>query len=347
MKNIRRSKRMNTKRWVALIAAVVLIVFSIGLNAMMAIFKTNFFNSFDAVLPMPGEIVMNESVVEPGDWEKRIALLTVNGTIQDVGSGDVWTKVDYDHQMFMNQLDIILADESVQAVVLAVNSPGGGVIESAAIHEKLLEIKEQRQIPIYVSMGTMAASGGYYIAAPSDKIFALKETITGSIGVIMQGINYSELAEKLGVKFETIKSGPHKDMFGGSRETSPEERAMLQEMIDEMYEEFVDVVEAGRGMSEADVKKVADGRILGGTQALKAGLVDEIGTLNDTIAAIRADYDLQDAELFEYTKEDESLAAIFGMKVGSMFGPSVEERFLTRILTTHNAPRAMYLYGDF
>ncbi|WP_042474629.1 signal peptide peptidase SppA [Bacillus ndiopicus] len=338
---------MNTKRWVALIAATVLLVFSIGLNAILALFKTDFLNSFDTMLPMSGAVVVNENVVEPGDWDKRIALLTVSGTIQDLGSGNGWTQVEYDHQMFMQQLDTILMDESVQAVVLAVNSPGGGVIESAEIHKKLLEIKEQRQIPIYVSMGTMAASGGYYIAAPSDKIFALKETITGSIGVIMQGINYSELAEKLGVKFETIKSGPHKDMFGGSRETSPEERAMLQEMIDEMYEEFVDVVEAGRGMSEADVKKVADGRILGGSQALKAGLVDEIGTLDDTIAAIRADFSLEDAELFEYAKQDESFAALFGMKVGSMFGPSVEERFLTRVLTTHNAPRAMYLYGDF
>ncbi|WP_342472189.1 signal peptide peptidase SppA [Metasolibacillus sp. FSL H7-0170] len=338
---------MNTKRWVALIAAVVLLVFSIGLNAIMALFKTDFLSSFDAMLPMSGAVVVNESVLEPGDWEKRIALLSVNGTIQDLGAGNAWTQVEYDHQTFMQQLDIILMDESVQAVVLAVNSPGGGVIESAAIHEKLLEIKKERQIPIYVSMGSMAASGGYYIAAPSDKIFALKETITGSIGVIMQGINYSELAEKLGVKFETIKSGPHKDMFGGSRETSAEERAMLQEMIDEMYEEFVDIVEAGRGMSEADVKKVADGRILGGSQALKAGLVDEIGTLEDTIAAIRTDYNLEDAELFEYAREGDSFAALFGMKVGSMFGPSVEERFLTRILTTHNAPRAMYLYGDF
>ncbi|WP_107838068.1 signal peptide peptidase SppA [Metasolibacillus meyeri] len=338
---------MNTKRWVALVAAAVLIAFSMGLNAMMAIFKTNFLHSFDTVLPMSGDIVINESVLEHGDGNKRIALLTVNGTIQDLGSGNAWTQVEYDHQLFMNQLEIILVDESIQAVVLAVNSPGGGVIESAAIHKKLLEIKEQRQIPIYVSMGTMAASGGYYIAAPSDKIFALKETITGSIGVIMQGINYSELAEKLGVKFETIKSGPHKDMFGGSRETSEEELAMLQEMIDEMYEEFVDIVEAGRGMSEADVKKVADGRILGGTQALKAGLVDEIGTLDDTIASIRADFDLEEAELFEYAKPEDSLAALFGMKVGSMFGPSLEERFLTRILTTHNAPRAMYLYGDF
>lgn len=338
---------MNTKRWIALVTAVVLIAFSIGLNALMALFKTDFLTSFDSMLPMPGEAMVYENILEPGEYDKRIALLSVNGAIQDVGQGTAWAPLEYDHTLFMQQLDGILADESVQGIVLAVNSPGGGVIESAAIHAKLLEIKEQRQIPIYVSMGTMAASGGYYISAPSDKIFAMKETITGSIGVIMQGINYSELAEKVGVKFETIKSGPHKDMFGGSRQTTDEERAMLQEMIDEMYEEFVDVVEEGRGMTEAQVKKVADGRILGGTQALKAGLVDEIGVLDDAIAALRADYQLEDAELFEYARENDSLASLFGMKVGAMFGPSAEEQFLSRILTTHNAPRAMYLYGEF
>ena len=186
----------------------------------------------------------------------------------------------------------------MKGVVLEVNSPGGVVIESAEIHEKLVQIKEQREIPIYVSMGTYAASGGYYIAAPADKIFAQKETITGSIGVIMQAINYEELAEKVGIKFETIKSGQHKDMLGGSRASTEEEKAMLQEIINESYEDFVDVIEQGRGMTEAQVKTVADGRILGGTQAVRAGLVDDIGKLEDAIAALRADYGLEDGELF-------------------------------------------------
>ena len=108
----------------------------------------------------------------------------------------MWQPVAYDHQFFLEQLDNILYDESIQGVVLSVNSPGGGVKESADIYKKLLKIKEERQIPIYVSMDSMAASGGYYISAPADKIFAHRDTITGSIGVIMQSINYQELAEK-------------------------------------------------------------------------------------------------------------------------------------------------------
>ena len=239
---------MNTKRVVALIIAAVLLFFSIGINTIITIFKTDFFSGF-------GESLTYESVIESGDFSNRIAHLTVNGVIQDVGEPSIWETVEYNHQAFMEQLDAVLEDDTVKAVLLSVNSPGGGVIESAEIHEKLVQIKEEKQIPIYVSMGSMAASGGYYIAAPADKIFAQRETITGSIGVIMQSYNYAQLAEKVGIEFETIKSGEHKDMLGGSRPTSEEELAMVQEMIDEMYEEFVDVIEVGRGMSEAEIKK--------------------------------------------------------------------------------------------
>lgn len=335
---------MNTKRWLALGAAVVLIVFSFGLNTIISIFKTDFFSSFDSLTTT--EQTMIETVVEPGDMGSRIALLSVDGTIQDVGSSTPFSTIEYDHQNFLAQLETIINDQSIQAVVLYVNSPGGGVIESADIHEKLVEIKEQRNIPIYVSMGSYAASGGYYISAPADKIFAHKETITGSIGVIMQSYNFSELAGKLGIEFETIKSGEHKDMFGGTRPTTAEEKAMLQEMINESYEDFVDVIEQGRGMSEADVKKVADGRIMGGTQAIKAGFVDEIGGIEDAIAAVRADYGLEDAEIFEYESNFGDLTSMLGLKISSFFGPSPEQQFLTKLMSSNDGPRMMYLYGE-
>lgn len=336
---------MNTKRWLALGAAVVLIIFSIGLNTVISIFKTDFFSNFDSLTGT--EQTMIETVIEPGDIGNRIALLSVDGTIQDVGSSTPFTAVEYDHQNFLAQLEAILNDQTIQAVVLYVNSPGGGVIESAEIYEKLIEIKEQRNIPIYVSMGSYAASGGYYISSPADKIFAHKETITGSIGVIMQSYNFSELASNLGIEFETIKSGAHKDMFGGTRPTTAEEKAMVQEMINESYEEFVDVIEKGRGMSEADVKKVADGRIMGGSQALKAGFVDEIGGLEDTIAAVRSDFGLEDAEVFEYESNFGGLTSMLGMKVSSFFGPSPEQQFLTKLMSSNSGPRMMYLYGEY
>ena len=337
---------MNTKRWIALIAAAVLLLFSIGLNAVMAIFKADFTSGFESILA-DDTLLLDEVVLEGGDFDSRIAYLEVSGTIMDTGTGSYLEPVEYNHQAFLSNLDSILNDDTVKGIVLHVDSPGGGVIESAEIHEKLVQIKEQRDIPMYVTMGSYAASGGYYIAAPGDKIYAQKETITGSIGVIMQGINYEQLAEKVGIEFETIKSGAHKDMFGGSRASTPEEKAMLQEMIDESYEDFVDIVEQGRNMTEAEVKKVADGRILGGTQAIKAGLVDEIGDTEDAIAALRADFNLEDAELFEFQNTNDSWMSMLGVKVGSLFGPSQEEMLLSKVLSTSNSPRMMYLYGEF
>lgn len=336
---------MNTKRWLALGAAVILLVFSIGLNTVISIFKTDFFSSFDSLTTTEQTNV--ETVVEEGSYDERIALLSVDGTIQDVGSSTPFTPVSYDHQNFLSQLDNILNDQSIKGIVLYVNSPGGGVIESAEIHEKLVEIKEQRNIPIYVSMGSYAASGGYYISAPADKIYAHNETITGSIGVIMQSYNFAELASNIGIEFETIKSGAHKDMFGGTRPTTAEEKAMVQEMIDDSYESFVDVIEQGRGMTEAQVKKVADGRILGGTQALEAGFVDEIGGLDDAIASIRADHGLENAQVFEYQSSFGDLTSLLGVKISSFFGPSMEEQLLTKVMSSNSGPRMMYLYGEY
>lgn len=336
---------MNTKRVVALIIAAVLLFFSIGINTIITVFKTDFFSSFENVLGT--ETLTYENVIEKGDFTNRIAHLTVDGVIQDVGEPSIWETVDYNHKLFMEQLDAVLEDDTVKAVLLSVNTPGGGVIESEEIYQKLLKIKEEKQIPIYVSMGSMAASGGYYISAPADKIFAQRETITGSIGVIMQSINYGKLAEKVGIEYETIKSGEHKDMFGGVRPSTDEELAMLQEMIDESYEHFVDIIEKGRNLSEADVKKVADGRVLGGTQAIKAGLVDEIGNEEATINALRADFGLEEAELFEYTMDTGNWASLLGVKIGSLFSPSAETQLLSKVISSTNSPRMMYLYGEY
>lgn len=338
---------MNVKRWAAIIVAVVVLGFSLGLNTVISVATSDFITNIgDFEQTLVPELEKNEVVLEEGNVDKRIAYLQVDGTIQDVGSSSVWETLAYDHQAFLNQLEYILNDKTVAGIVLMVNSPGGGVIESADIHDKILEIKETKDIPIYVSMGSLAASGGYYISAPADKIFAHRETITGSIGVIMQSLNYKELAEKVGIKYETFKSGEHKDMLNPTRDVTVEERAMLQEMIDESYEEFVNIVEEGRGMSEVDVKKVADGRVLSGSQAIKAGLVDELADKEEVIAKLRTDYGLEDAELFEYGYATESWQSLLGMKFGSLFGPSAEEQMLVKLMSEYGSPKMMYLYGE-
>lgn len=336
---------MNTKRWIALGAAALLLGISLVVNMASLAFSNNWSSSFEEMLAIP-ESEFTETILEEGNMDEKIAVLTVDGVIQDTGSANsLFGAVGYDHQFFMNQLQMIKEDESVKAVVLQVNSPGGGVVESAQIYDKIVEIQEEVGVPFYVSMGSMAASGGYYISAPADKIFVNKETLTGSIGVIMESINYGDLAEKYGIDFVTIKTGPYKDIMSPTRDMTEDERAMLQEMINDSYESFVDIIEDGRGMTEAEVKAVADGRIMNGRQAIEAGLADETGYLEDVIAAVRTDFDLSNAQVIEYGYSQD-LASLFSLKAQSLFGGNIENQLIGKLLSDYHAPRMMYIYGE-
>lgn len=171
------------------------------------------------------------------------------------------------------------ADPSVKAVVLRVDSPGGGVVGSDEIHQQMLAMTK----PVVVSMGDLAASGGYYVAAPADEIFANPNTLTGSIGVISQFIHFGQLLEEYGVDVTTIKSGKFKDEGSPFRAMSEEEIAIWQSIINDAYEDFVQIVVDGREMPLSEVKELADGRVYTGEQALELGLVDQLGNLPDAI----------------------------------------------------------------
>ncbi|WKA52315.1 signal peptide peptidase SppA [Planococcus liqunii] len=336
---------MNTKRWIALIAAAAILVISLVINSAFAIFQSTLGTSMDEFLAV-SEATVSEQIVEDGDFDKRIAVLNVEGTIQDTGeAASLLGGTGYNHDLFMEQLEQVKNDDSIKAVMLKVNSPGGGVVESAQIHDKITEIQEETKKPFYVSMGAVAASGGYYISAPADKIFVNRETMTGSLGVIMQTVNYGELAKKYGVDFVTIKSGPFKDIGSPTREMTADEQALLQEMLDDSYEAFVDVIEDGRGMSEEQVKKVADGRIMNGRQAVEAKLADDFGFEEDVLAALRTDYDLKGAQVIEYGA-DQGIGSLFSMKLGSLFGNDMESKLIAKLLTDNSAPRMMYMYGE-
>lgn len=176
----------------------------------------------------------------------------------------------------------------VKAIVVRIDSPGGAVAPTQEIFEEIQRLKKQK--PIIASMGGMATSGGYYIAAACDKIVANPGTLTGSIGVIMQLMNVEELMKKVGVKGINVKSGVNKDLGSPFQAISPEGREILQTLVDNVYGQFVAAVAKGRGMSEAQVRKLADGRVYSGAQAKELGLVDQFGTLEDAIelAAKRA-----------------------------------------------------------
>nr|HID14326.1 signal peptide peptidase SppA [Anaerolineae bacterium] len=172
------------------------------------------------------------------------------------------------------------ADPSIKAVVVRVNSPGGSVVASDEIYHALLEFEK----PVVVSMGEVAASGGYYIACGSDYIVAHPDTLTGSIGVISQFLNVEELLDEIGVDVVVITSGPHKDIGSPFREMTEEEQALWEGIIDEIYEGFVELVAQARGLPLEEVRALADGSIYTGRQALELGLVDEVGTLDDAVA---------------------------------------------------------------
>lgn len=336
---------MNGKRWAALGIAAALFFVSIVINFLSAFaFKgveTDITDFFAAA-----ELPFTEEIIEEGNELKKIAVLDVDGVIQDTGDAEsLLQSTGYNHQAFMEKLEYIKDDDTVKGMIIKVNSPGGGVVESAEIHDKLVEIQKETKKPVYISMGSMAASGGYYISAPAKKIYASEETLTGSLGVIMQGINYEGLADKYGVDFVTIKSGPFKDIMSPTREMTEEERQILQQMIDNSYQGFVKVISEGRHMTEERVKQLADGRIYDGRQALDSGLIDGFGYIDDVIEQMKKDEKLKDAKVVRYT-DVLGFGSLFSMKLQNILSGDNEMTGLMQMLARPNSPRLMYLYAE-
>jgi protease IV len=182
----------------------------------------------------------------------------------------------------VTRLDKIRKDPLIKAVVLRINTPGGSVGATQEICEEIEKIKQSGK-KVVASMGDVAASGGYYVATTADKIMANPGTITGSIGVIAEMGNVEELFKKIGVKIEVIKSGKHKDIGSPVRQMTQEERKMLQDLINNAYEQFIAAVVKGRNMPYEKVKQLADGSIYTGQQAKDNGLIDELGNLEDAV----------------------------------------------------------------
>lgn len=337
---------MNGKRWAALGIAAVIFVFSIIFNVATNLASNNFSSFSDEFLAAADEEFLENIIVE-GKGTDKILVLHVDGVIQDTGEDvtSFFQTAGYQHRSFLKMIEQAEEDSSVKGIILKVNSPGGGVVESAEIHKKLNDYKEATKKPIYVSMGAMAASGGYYISAPADKIYATPDTMTGSLGVIMQGINYSGLAEKYGVKFETIKSGPYKDIMSASREMTDDERKIMQDMVDNAYQGFVDVIASGRNMNEARVREIADGRIYDGRQAKELDLIDELGFFEDTIEGMKKDHNLENASVVEYSA-NYGFGSLFTMSAKKLFAEDIEMATLVHLLSQPNSPRMMYLYAE-
>ena len=236
----------------------------------------------------------------------------------------------------VRQLKRAEEDGDVKAIVLRVDSPGGGVVASDEIYAQILEMEK----PILVSMGTLAASGGYYISAPTTEIWANRHTLTGSIGVIVQFINAEELIDKYGIDVTTIKTGSNKDTGSLFRNMTEEEIAIWQEIATESYDVFVQIVADGRGLDEAKVRELADGRVYTGMQALELGLVDNLGNLDDVIDRAAELTGLGDEpRIIEY----DQVPSPFGGLFGAFNRPSPVEE-VRDLLQLNAAPVPMYLY---
>ncbi len=206
---------------------------------------------------------------------ERIALVRIEGPILDSRST-------------VQEMEMYGDDPLVKAIVLRIDSPGGGVVPSQEIYRAVQRVRQEKQKTVVTSMGTLAASGGYYIAVASDHILANPGTLTGSIGVIMQLANLEDLMDKIGVKNFVIKSGRYKDVGSPFRTMMDDDRELLQSVMDDAHRQFIDAVAEGRSLDVADVEALADGRVLTGQQAKDSLLVDELGDLHDAVTLAAA-----------------------------------------------------------
>lgn len=224
-----------------------------------------------------------------------IGVIHIEGTISEDAGGT------YNHQYLLNAIDAMMADSENKGLVLYLDTPGGSVFASDELYFKIREYQEKTERPVYASMQSMAASGGYYVSAPCDKIVANRNCWTGSIGVTL-GTMYdvSELLDNLGIKTNTITSGANKAMGSSVEPMSKEQREIFQSLVDEAYEQFVGIVAEGRNMKAETVKKLADGRIYTAKQALDNGLIDQIGTFEEAVADMKTEYQLTDCAVEDF-----------------------------------------------
>ena len=267
-------------------------------------------------------IVTAIAAAVPSTWKGKamgkqkdgyVAVIRIDGAIyggqetESVFNGSSGTS----SEEIMRQLQAARLDPQAKAVLLRINSPGGSTGATQEIAEEMDKLRNAKK-PIVVSMGDMCCSAGYWLASKGNYIFASPATMTGSIGVYMEYNNIQELMDKLGVKSDKIKSGEHKDILSMYRPMTEEERAMLQGMVDDIYDQFVQVVADGRNMEEARVKAIADGRILTGKQAQDLGLVDAMGNYYDALnyAASSGGIEAERVPVKSYTQNGVSLRGI-------------------------------------
>ena len=287
--------------------------------------------------------ILVPTILIPRTAAGKIAVIPLNGTIT-TGDSSLFSGSTITPDLVRNYLAKAESDKAVKAIVFHIESPGGEIAPCQEILWEIERVKETK--PIVVSMGGTAASGGYYISTKANKIVALPTTLTGSIGVISAIPNIEGFLEKLGIQIEIFKGGKYKDMYQGLRELTPEEEEIMQGVVDEYYEQFIDVVVEGRGLSEEEVRNLATGQLYPGTKAKELGLVDELGDL-DTAIDLAAELAGIEAAIVEYYQPPKlTLWSLLGFANAiqvRLSGLSAQDIILLEILS-HNYPQPLFLY---
>jgi protease-4 len=255
------------------------------------------------IVPIPADQTLKEQILYRGQglFPDKVAIVDLNGPLINDRRPSLFGESEQVVSLFTEKLQRAAGDSRVKAVVLRINSPGGTVTASDLIHDEILRFRQRTGKKVIAMLMDVAASGGYYAACAADQIIAQPTSVTGSIGVVVMLPELAGLMDKVGVRVNVIKSGELKDAGSPFREMKPAERQYFEQLMNDFYERFIAVVDAGREGLDADqVRELADGRVFTADQALKAGLIDRIGTLHDAIAAAREAAGLKDAHVIIY-----------------------------------------------
>jgi protease IV len=261
---------------------------------------------------------LEEETLE-GEGRAKILLVDVSNVSTDQPKRHAFGLIEEESTVarIKAELDKAKDDDRVKAILLRIDSPGGGVTASDELYGEIVRFKKEHGVPVIATLGDVAASGGYYVACAADRIVAHPTTVTGSIGVILLNLNLEGLLAKIGVKNQTFRAGEHKDILSPFRGATPEERRIVQSILDHLHARFIAVVREGRpGIDGARLPELTDGRIFDASQALQAGLVDQVGDLNAAIEVARGAAQVEKARVVAYHRPDEPRENIYSAARG-------------------------------
>ena len=322
---------------------IIIVIFAL-LIYMMSSCVASIGKAFNSTVEGSGLIMDTGTDVTTADAKgEYVGVIHVEGTISEDGASS-----GYNHKYILKSLEDMAKDDNNKGVILYLNTPGGSVYASDELYFAIKDYQEKTQRPVYSSMQSMAASGGYYISAPCDKIYANRNCFTGSIGVTMgEMYDLTGLMEKLGIKATAITSGKNKAMGSNTQELTEEQKEIFQGLVDEAYEQFTGIVAEGRNMDINKVKELADGRIYTANQAKENGLIDEVGTYQECIDAMKADYALgADIQILDFwPAENTDFRSLIGFAAEnfdkSSAVPTADQ--IKELVELNNSFRLMYI----